>query len=252
MAFVILAIAGVAWSLVVIRWTITSRGRLTVLLLSLFVLGAATVSMALDVRRIHLARTADRSALFIGVVRRQDWWQLDYRRDGVAFTTANEQHLPAGTLVTLSWGGHPAPVIDNGVCLPLTGNRYAMVARSDTTCRFGRHRIRVVVEPSAQFEAWLRNEARPAHAGSPLFVDAGCAYCHVVRGVASSPSKTAPELTHFARRVTIAATDLPNTPGNLAGWIVNSGALKSGSEMPQNRLSPAVLHSLVDYLESLR
>ena len=109
-----------------------------------------------------------------------------------------------------------------------------------------------MAEPPAQFEAWLRNEARPARAGSPLFIDAGCAYCHVVRGVAASPSKIAPELTHFAARATIAAIDLPNRRGNLAGWIVHSRAIKHSSEMPQNRLDPAVLHALVAYLESLR
>ena len=250
MAFVIFAVVAVAWSLFVIR-SIFTRRRLP-LLPSAMVLVAAAVSIVLDARSIHLALAAPRSTLIIHVARQDDWWQLDYERDGVAFTTANELHVPAGTAVMLAYSGHPPPSIGSGVCLPVAPGRYALVVRETTTCRLGWRTIRAVAEPPAQFEAWLRNEARPARAGSPLFIDAGCAYCHVVRGVAASPSKIAPELTHFAARATIAAIDLPNRRGNLAGWIVHSRAIKHSSEMPQNRLDPAVLHALVAYLESLR
>src|SRR5436189_92672 len=82
-------------------------------------------------------------------------------------------------------------------------------------------------------EAWWRNEALPARViagqGAALFTDAGCAYCHIIRGVAAAPSRFAPELTHFAARGTIVAMDLPNQRGNLDGWIVNSRAIKHGS-----------------------
>jgi cytochrome c oxidase subunit 2 len=250
--FLVFALAAMAWSLMVVRWTFTRRGARPMLLVSIIVAGAAAVSVALDVRAIDSAWTARRSTLMIRVTRQDGWWQLDYMRDGVAFTTANELHVPAGTAVVVSWIGHPAPSIESGVLLPVGGDRYALVARGATAARFGWHTLRVVADPPAKFEAWLRNESRPARAGSALFADAGCAYCHVIRGVAMSASAVAPELTHFASRATIAATDLPNRPGYLAGWIVNSRALKRHSEMPQNRLDPAVLHALTAYLESLR
>ena len=59
------------------------------------------------------------------------------------------------------------------------------------------------------------------------------------------------QLSAVSRR-TIAAIDLPNEHGYLSGWIVNSRALKHGSEMPENNVDAAVLHQLVSYLESLR
>ena len=251
-AFILFAVAAVAWSLAVIRWVVTRRGRRPLLLLSLLVLGGAAASVALDVRAIGLAMTSPRSMLTIRVTRRDDWWRLDYSRGGVTVTTANELHVPAGEAVMVEWAGRPAPSIESGVCLPLGPDHYALVARGTATARFGWHTLRVIGQPAAQFEAWLGNEARPARASCALFVDAGCAYCHVIRGVAASPSMIAPELTHFAARATIAATDLPNRPGFLAGWIVNSRALKRHSEMPQNRLDPAALHALTAYLESLR
>ena len=97
MAFVIFAVVAVAWSLFVIR-SIFTRRRLP-LLPSAMVLVAAAVSIVLDARSIHLALAAPRSTLIIHVARQDDWWQLDYERDGVAFTTANELHVPAGTAV---------------------------------------------------------------------------------------------------------------------------------------------------------
>ncbi|HKS24102.1 MAG TPA: c-type cytochrome, partial [Thermoanaerobaculia bacterium] len=116
-------------------------------------------------------------------------------------------------------------------------------------------RLPIVAESPARFEEWLRNEAQPARgstSGAELFASAGCSYCHVVRGEVEDASQLAPDLTHFASRRTIAATNLPNRRGFLDGWVVHSAALKRGSGMPDNRLDPAVLRGVVRYLESLR
>jgi cytochrome c oxidase subunit 2 len=61
-----------------------------------------------------------------------------------------------------------------------------------------------------------------------------------------------PDLTHLASRLTIAAGTLPNTRGNLAGWIVNPQSIKPGTRMPPNQLQPADLQALLAYLESLK
>jgi cytochrome c oxidase subunit 2 len=61
-----------------------------------------------------------------------------------------------------------------------------------------------------------------------------------------------PDLTHLASRQTIAAGTLPNTRGNLAGWIVDPQRIKPGVKMPPNALNPRDLQALLAYLESLR
>ena len=75
--------------------------------------------------------------------------------------------------------------------------------------------------------------------------------CHAIAGTPAG-SRIGPDLTHLASRHTIAAGTLPNTRGNLAGWIVDPQRIKPGAKMPPNQLSPADLNALLAYLESLR
>ena len=75
--------------------------------------------------------------------------------------------------------------------------------------------------------------------------------CHSVSGTAAG-GRTAPDLTHFASRSTIAAGVAPNTPGYLAGWIANPQHLKPGSKMPATGLSSDDLQAVLAYLETLR
>lgn len=258
MWFVIFAAAVVIWSLTIFRWA----NRTLFVLLSLAVIAAAAVSLAIDVRDIHAARDATASSLTIDVVRRGDWWQLDYARDGVAFTTANELHVPAGTAVTLRWHDAPAPWIAHAVCLP-RGAQCSLVANEPFAgrARFARvwpplwRTLRVVADPPSRFESWFANEATPAHAdprGAEAFRTSGCTYCHAVRGAGDPPFMLAPDLTHFAARATIAGTDIPNHRGTLTGWVVHPRDLKPTAEMPDNRLAPGDLREVVAFLESLR
>jgi cytochrome c oxidase subunit II len=50
----------------------------------------------------------------------------------------------------------------------------------------------------------------------------------------------------------IAAATLHNTPGNLAGWILDAPRVKPGTRMPPNTLAANDLLDLVAYLEGLR
>lgn len=252
--FIVFAAAAVAWSVVVILGR-----RRAILPVSLVAVAAAIVSIAIDVRAMQLARRARPAGVDIRIVRRDDWFELDYAGRGTAFVTANEIHVPIGDAVTLSWSGLPAPWIDG--CWPQNDDRCVFVARGDSDAAFIAlkpltwHRLPIVAEPRARFDEWLRNEAQPARAdanGAALFASAGCAYCHVVRGAVAEASRRAPDLTHFAARRTIAATALPNRRGFLDGWIVHSSALKRSSAMPDNRLDPSVLRGVIAYLESLR
>ena len=213
---------------------------------------------------MQVGRSARASDLQIRIIRQGTWWRLDYSRGGVAFTTANEIHVPAGVSVTMTWTGAPPPWIGSATCLPLPHDQCAFVADAPSTnnIRFIGlwppmwRSVRLIVQPRDQFDRWFSNEAQPARiarAGDGvLFRNAGCAYCHVIRGVVDEPSLLAPDLTHFAMRTTIAASNLPNHRGPLTAWIVNPKSLKRGAEMPDNPLAADDLRTIVTLLESLR
>ncbi len=89
-----------------------------------------------------------------------------------------------------------------------------------------------------------------ARAGQAVFV-ANCGACHAVRG-SDALGRVGPDLTHVASRATIAGGVLPNTTGNLAGWIANAQGVKPGSRMPTLPLPPGDLLAVVHYLQTLR
>jgi hypothetical protein len=94
-----------------------------------------------------------------------------------------------------------------------------VAARSvDDDARFVRLRppmwrsLRIVSQPQAQFDRWFRNESLGAQVpanGLSLFRNAGCGYCHVIRGAADMRWRIGPDLTHFASRTTIGAAGIP-------------------------------------------
>ncbi len=112
-------------------------------------------------------------------------------------------------------------------------------------------RFRVIAEPEASFEAWLKMAARnsmfndaPA-ADERLFVNK-CGQCHdVVQG-------KGPSLAHIASRETLGGGILRNTPENLMLWMTNPQAAKPGNRMPNIPLTDAERTAILGYLESLR
>ena len=88
-------------------------------------------------------------------------------------------------------------------------------------------------------------------AGRTVFLATGCGGCHTIRGTAADGT-AGPDLTHLASRQTLAGALLPNTRGNLAGWITNPQSLKPGALMPALPIAPADLQLLLDYLMSLQ
>ena len=266
MRFALVAIASITWSLTVLRWSFSRAGspwRKRTVIVSIVAGVAALASIAGDARSIWLLRHAPDSNVAIGITDMGDWWRISYRRGARACITANEIHVPAGATVLLTWNAPPFAAWSSRNVLPHGDGTFCFVAGSAgvddvSILRLwppSRRHLRVVADAPAAFDRWFDNEVAPAKAddsGSRAFVSAGCAYCHVVRGVSESPWKIAPELTHFGSRRTIASTNLPNEKGFLAGWIVNSKALKSRSAMPRNAVDPIVLRELVAYLESLR
>lgn len=225
-----------------------------------------------------IASLTARDPTTVRVIGHQWWWEVHYTDGSPAHevVTANEIHIPAGVPVTFElvsrdvihsfWvpelagkrdaiPGHPTrvvmqadrPGVYRGQCAEFCGMQHAGMA------------LRVVAEAPAAYRAWLAAQRAPAGEPAPgaeargreVFLSRTCPMCHAVQGTPAG-SANGPDLTHLASRSTLASGLINNTRGNLAGWIVNPQAIKPGSLMPPNALSPADLHDLIAYLESLR
>jgi cytochrome c oxidase subunit II len=243
----------------------------TIVLLFVMLISSFRVSRA-------LGELNGEDALTIDVYGHQWWWEIGYpnRESYKIVETANEIHLPTGLPVRIH--GTSRDVIHSFWAPNVQGKRDLLPGYdTDITIEIdqpGRWRgqcaeycgeqhahmsFYMVAESKENFEHWLNAEAQSApnpttpqtiH-GQEIFTTHACAMCHTIRGT-SAGSRVGPDLTHVASRSTIAAGLLPNTVGNLAGWILNAQSLKPGCRMPPNQLSGADLQDLLAYLETLR
>jgi cytochrome c oxidase subunit 2 len=212
--------------------------------------------------------------LTIEVVGRQWFWEVRY--PGTAAVTANEIHIPARTRVDLLgttgdvihsfWVPRLTRKID---VIPGRTNRLLLVA--DAPGRFrgscaefcglqhAHMGVYVYADPPARFEAWLRNESKPARPpatpaqrrGREVFLSEACSGCHTIRGTPAR-GKVGPDLTHLQTRETLAALATANTRADLERWIVDPQHVKPGNKMPGLELTKPELGDLMAYLESLK
>jgi cytochrome c oxidase subunit 2 len=117
----------------------------------------------------------------------------------------------------------------------------------------------VTVEPLASFEKWWADGLVPARAPATPLEKAGYAYvttrecstCHNITGTPAT-GQVAPDLTHFASRLTIGAGTVPMDRGHLYAWLADPQRIKPGNKMPVIGLEPDELHAVATYLESLK
>lgn len=246
------------------------------------VIGSGVLLIALTVASFFtdraLARLPLQDAVHLELTGHQWWWSATYI-DGDPdqyVTAANEIHIPVGKpiLVKLKSGdvihslwlpniagkkdlipGRTAviqfradkPGVYRGQCAEFCGFQHALMG------------LTFVAEPPGQFDAWKRaslaNAADPAtpqqERGKQLFESVSCAMCHTISGTLAA-GKQAPDLTHVASRMTLAAGTLANTPENLAAWIADPQKHKPGANMPATPLSPEDLAAIVAYLGHLK
>ena len=233
---------------------------------------------SLDAMGSTFPRPGERGSLTVEVTGRQWWWEIRYLDSASVplVASANEIHIPVGRRVrillksddvihsfwvpglqgktdmipgrtTVTWLEADAPGVWRGQCAEFCGMQHAKMA------------LVVVAEPADEFAEWLARERAPAAepadsllaAGRDAFLASGCVLCHTVRGTPARAS-AGPDLTHVASRRTLAAGELPNTTGNLYGWIAQPQALKPGSHMPAVEMTTGELHAIARYLGSLR
>ncbi|HET8649825.1 MAG TPA: cytochrome c oxidase subunit II [Gemmatimonadales bacterium] len=219
-----------------------------------------------------------KAALTVQVIGHRWWWEVHYLGNDSASRAAdaNELHLPVGQPVRLELSS--SDVIHSFWVPELAGKTDLIPGQTNVTwieadqpgsyhgqcgeycgVQHAHMELTVVAQPPAEFARWLAHQRRPAdeprdstaRAGERAFVTGQCAMCHTVQGTRAQ-GKIGPDLTHVGSRRTIAGGMLPNTRGNLAGWIANAQALKPGSAMPQLYLKPADLQAIVTYLQTLK
>lgn len=247
------------------------------------VIATAIILVAFVAYSVVVARTITRAQggaerpVRIVVTAHQWWWEIEYE-DEVAsrrFKTANELRVPVGRPVVIEllsrdvihsfwvpslhgktdvvpgrrnrlWFEAAEPGVYRGQCAEFCGLQHAKMA------------FVVVAVPDGDFEKWADASRAPAvvpataeaRLGAEVFARSSCVMCHTVRG-SGAWGQVAPDLTHVASRQTLAAGTLPNTRGALAGWIVDPGHVKPGTQMPPTHLAPADLQALLTYLQTL-
>jgi len=213
-------------------------------------------------------------ALTVRIVGHMWWWEVRYPKNGIV--TANEIHIPAGRPVRLElasadvihsfwvprlhgkrdmipgvenvfWLQADKPGIYRGQCGEYCGTQHANMA------------FEVIALSPEEFATWSDEQSRsrqPVESpelerGRQVFLTAGCKQCHAVAGTAAI-GNAGPDLTNVGGRRMIGGALLPNTRGNLSGWIADPQALKPGVKMPRTYLAADDLQALVTYLESLK
>jgi cytochrome c oxidase subunit 2 len=214
----------------------------------------------------------------IEVTGNQWWWYVRYLNDDASriVVTANEIHVPVGRPVmirgtsqdvihsfwvpnlhgkvdlipsktTTEWIRADRPGHFRGQCAEFCGMQHAHMA------------LWVVAEPEEQFNAWMDRQRQdgisPNNAdtqrGQQIFLDKACVLCHAIQGTRAA-GQVGPDLTHFGGRLTLAAGTLPNTKGNLAGWLADPQNVKPGNHMATVPMNSDEIQPLIDYLESLQ
>jgi cytochrome c oxidase subunit II len=215
-------------------------------------------------------------ALIIDVVGHQWWWEFRYPlANGDTVTTANEFHVPVGRPVHLRLMS--ADVIHNFWVPAMFGKRYNIPNRINginfTAQTPGMYlgqcaefcgeshalmKKRMIAHEDGGFERWLANEASPAVEPTDSALILGrtltiqkCAACHYIRGTEAVFGRAGPDLTHFARRQTLAAGILDNNAANLAAWLRDPQAFKPGALMPNLGLTEEEIAYMVAYLQTL-
>ncbi len=214
-------------------------------------------------------------ALQVRAIGHQWWWEFRYPQLDVV--TANDLWLPKGRKVDIAL--ESADVIHSFWAPKLGGKRDLIPGHANRIsltpeeaqlfwgqcaefcgASHANMGFRVVVAEPDRFDAWVQDFKTPkppdttdplVARGAQAFVTSACLACHRIAGTAAAGA-VGPDLTYFARRHTIAAGMMPNSPENLARWLKNPPGVKPGSLMPNLNLNDETVQALVAYLGSLK
>ena len=239
------------------------------------------------------ADAAEEADIEIDVYGNQWWWEFHYPDEYGNVITANELRLPLGKEVAFNLRSNN---VIHSFWVPQLAGKMDVVPGKDNRMAFeadraGEYwaecaefcgvahawmRFRVIVEPEAQFDAWVAawHEPPPVTDPDPRTADivevppafAVCIACHNVSGTNAQLGQNginanplgishAPNLTLFACRDTLGAGVMENTRENIITWIKETKQVKEGNYMPNyyegGRLTDQQVEEIADYLLSL-
>jgi cytochrome c oxidase subunit II len=230
-------------------------------------------------RVIHAIQDAPKpmNAIEVVAIGHQFWWEFRY--PSLSLVTANELHVPVSDLT------HPTPTFltllsadtDHSFWIPNLGGKTDLIPNRANHMWIDPHKtgvyigqcaqycgvqhakmlLRVYVDSREDFDAWVKEERKPAVAdsaveeGRRIYESTACVNCHAISGTVSN-GQFGPDLTHLMGRETIASGAAPNTHESLRQWIQNPDSIKPGSLMPAMKVSERDLDALTAYLETLR
>jgi len=87
--------------------------------------------------------------------------------------------------------------------------------------------------------------------GRQVLQQYGCGACHEIPGVPDAIGLFGPPLARVHERAYLAGM-VPNTPDNMARWIITPPAIKPGTLMPDLHVSQADARDMVAYLYKTR
>jgi cytochrome c oxidase subunit II len=241
-----------------------------IILPAIILLVLLVLSGRVGVQTAHVERDDE---LVVEVIGHMYWWEVHY--PDLDITTANEITVPVDQPVRLRLTSED---VIHSFWIPRLHGKVDMIPGHENWMSFeatetGRYRGNCAefcgvahaqmvafvdaIEPD-EFDTWVAGQqADPPEPGSPstvegqrVFIEAGCAACHAVRGT-SAIAGVGPDLTHLASRGSLAAGIVPNTRDNLEQLIVDPWGLKPGNPMPPTNLEDDELDALLDYLETL-
>jgi len=107
----------------------------------------------------------------------------------------------------------------------------------------------VLLLPALALLAACEGERGAAH-GAQLVREYGCGACHSIPGIRAAHGTVGPPLDFWSRRTYIAGR-VPNTPENLAAWILDPHSVDPKTAMPSVGLTEDQARDVVAYLYTL-
>lgn len=236
------------------------------LVIALFIMTVQTVKAV-------AAPASLQSDLNVRVVGHRWWWEFDYTNLGIA--TANELHIPEGTVVQVQlesvdvihsfWVPQLAGKTDVvpgqpntmwltsdqlgeflGQCAEFCGTEHALM------------RFKVIVDSQQDFDAWVANQQKPAYQPQTEDEKAGyeevtgaCAACHSLDPSEMDTDKVGPNLAHLFSRGTFAGGTFDLNEENLRKWLEDTQAMKPGNDM-EIKILPKTRDQIISYLLNLK